>query len=283
MQQYSFYELSLLFFLYSFLAWVIETGIVTIKEKDFRNRGFASGPFCFIYGFVGVTLAIFLQDLRGNTVFLFLGSTIVATAIQWFTGKALERMKRKKWWDYSDKKWNYDGYICLWYSLLWGALGFITVRYLNDFFLGLYGLLPNLAERIIVWALLVLGLIDILGSVMAVYHLEAKVPRLFGWNRKLQKWTVKLGNGIVEHIDRRIGKVYPSTIEKESKTESEAAQRCEPVQLFWLFFIGAFLGDIVETIFCRLTAGVWMSRSSLVWGPFSIVWGLAIALATALL
>ena len=39
----------------------------------------------------------------------------------------------------------------------------------------------------------------------------------------------------------------------------------------------------METIFCRLTAGVWMSRSSLVWGPFSIVWGLAIAAATALL
>ena len=33
----------------------------------------------------------------------------------------------------------------------------------------------------------------------------------------------------------------------------------------------------------RLTAGVWMSRSSLVWGPFSVVWGLALALTTVLL
>lgn len=50
-----------------------------------------------------------------------------------------------------------------------------------------------------------------------------------------------------------------------------------------LFFVGAFLGDITETIYCRITAGIWMSRSSVVWGPFSIVWGLAIAAATALL
>ncbi len=50
-----------------------------------------------------------------------------------------------------------------------------------------------------------------------------------------------------------------------------------------MFVIGAFLGDVVETIFCRVTAGVWMSRSSLVWGPFSVVWGLALALATVLL
>ena len=29
----------------------------------------------------------------------------------------------------------------------------------------------------------------------------------------------------------------------------------------------------------RPPAGVWMSRSSLVWGPFIVVWGLALALA----
>ena len=54
-------------------------------------------------------------------------------------------------------------------------------------------------------------------------------------------------------------------------------------RLLWLFVIGAFLGDMVETVFCRVTAGVWMSRSSLVWGPFSVVWGLALVLATVLL
>ena len=54
-------------------------------------------------------------------------------------------------------------------------------------------------------------------------------------------------------------------------------------KLFWLFAIGSFLGDIVETLFCRMKAGVWMSRSSLVWGPFSLVWGFAIAAASLLL
>lgn len=40
---------------------------------------------------------------------------------------------------------------------------------------------------------------------------------------------------------------------------------------------------MVETLFCRVTAGVWMSRSSLVWGPFSVVWGLALVMAAVLL
>ena len=70
---------------------------------------------------------------------------------------------------------------------------------------------------------------------------------------------------------------------RSRKRKSETgvfADGCSFYKIVLLFIIGAFLGDIVETIFCRITAGVWMSRSSLVWGPFSIVWGLAIALAT---
>lgn len=52
---------------------------------------------------------------------------------------------------------------------------------------------------------------------------------------------------------------------------------------FLLFLAGSFLGDVVETIYCRIVEGVWMSRSSVVWGPFSIVWGLGITLLIILL
>ena len=87
--RYTFYETAILFFAWSFLAWLAETAVATIKEKDFRNRGFASGPFCFIYGFTGVLFLIFLQELKEDIVFLFLGSVAVATAVEWFTGKLL--------------------------------------------------------------------------------------------------------------------------------------------------------------------------------------------------
>ena len=125
------YNIAILFFAYSFFAWLAETAVATVKEKDFRNRGFASGPFCFLYGFTGVILTVFLQELKNDVLFLFLGSMAVATAVEWFAGKTLERMKQKKWWDYSNKRWNFDGYICLQYSVLWGLLGFFAVQYGN--------------------------------------------------------------------------------------------------------------------------------------------------------
>ena len=47
----NFYSLSVLYLVYSFLGWVGETVVATIKGRRFANRGVASGPFCFIYGY----------------------------------------------------------------------------------------------------------------------------------------------------------------------------------------------------------------------------------------
>ncbi len=44
-------------------------------------------------------------------------------------------------------------------------------------------------------------------------------------------------------------------------------------KLFWVFLLCGFLGVIIEFFFVGLTSGQWMSRSSLVIGQFSIVWG----------
>ena len=91
-------------------------------------------------------------------------------------------------------------------------------------------------------------------------------------------------------MERRIHKAYPKA-KKAAKTPESVGQAsqvrfavgCGFYKVVSLFMIGAFLGDITETIFCRVRAGVWMSRSSVVWGPFSIVWGLAIALVSWML
>lgn len=233
---YNLTNLAILFFCYSFLGWGIETSVASVKHKCYRNRGFLSGPFCLIYGFSGIVLSTFLYELRSAPFFLFLGSAIISTFIEWMTGRLLEQVRHKKWWDYSKKRWNLDGYICLQYSILWGILGYIAIQWGNT---------------------------------------------LIRLNRELFLFKTSFGRALTAHIRRRIQKAYPATA--TDKVISTSATKLPFSEFIWLFILGAFLGDIVETIFCRLTVGVWMSRSSVVWGPFSIVWGLAIALVTTLL
>lgn len=281
----TFTELLWLFLIYSFFGWVIEAMVGSIKNRRFTNRGFSTGPFCPVYGIAAVTMQITLSDLTDDPVFLLIGCGIEATVTEWYTGKILERLNRHKWWDYSHKKWNFDGYICLQYTLLWALLGAATIRYGNTFFLFLYEFIPEPVPAVIVWILAAFLVIDSVVSLAALLHLHRSKAGKQKSHGKLITAVYRTARRIVDYVGRRMAKAYPAIEEasEEIIKEGKFAEGCGFYKLFWLFLIGALLGDFTETIFCRITGGVWMSRSSLVWGPFSIVWGLAITLATTLL
>ena len=277
----NFYTLSVIYLVYSFLGWVGETVVATIKGRQFTNRGMASGPFCFVYGTAGALLAVGLADLRTNWLALFAGSFLIATVVEWVTAKFLERVHHRRWWDYSGKKFNLDGYVCLQYSVLWGVLGAVSVRWGNDLLLRLCAVFPPLLFHIAVWVSMSIAALDQISAAVVVERYAAKHPRLEQLGQELGKGKSRLQQKIAASVERRIQKAYPEAARPEPTTIAEKAMSFS--DLVWLFVVGAFLGDVVETIFCRVTAGVWMSRSSLVWGPFSVVWGLALVLAAVLL
>ena len=277
----NFYTLGVIYLVYSFLGWVGETVVATAKGRRFTNRGVASGPFCFVYGTAGVLITIGLNDQRTSLAALFFGSMIYATVVEWLPAKLLERIHHRRWWDYSDKKFNLDGYVCLQYSLLWGLLGMAAVRWGNDLLFRLCAHLPPLLFHAVVWVGMALAVLDQISAMVVVSRYANRHPRLEQLNRELGRGSERLRQKITASVEKRIQRAYPAAARPEPTTSAE--KQLSLADLLWLFVIGAFLGDVVETIFCRITAGVWMSRSSLVWGPFSIVWGLAIALVTQVL
>ena len=280
---YNTYELIWLFLIYSFLGWMLETILAATEQRRFVNRGLINGPLCTIYGVPIVILTIFGQELP--LFWLFLGAMIVATVTEWISGHMIERFYHERWWDYSNVKWNLDGYICLPASLVWGVLGTVSMRWVNGLLIRLYGFLPEGIGHLLVWILAGMLVLDVTATIFA----------LSGIGRSTQKWeavdswftsiSLRIGQWLYGHVDRRIHRAYPKSVqvEKPQRDKTVFAAGCCMQKLVWLFFIGCLLGDITETIFCRITAGVWMSRSSLVWGPFSIVWGFAIAAVTDLL
>ena len=280
----NFYTLSVIYLVYSFLGWVAETVVATIRGGRFANRGAAAGPFCFIYGTTGVLLAVSFGDLRTEPVYLFFACMMAATVMEWITAKLLERLHRRKWWDYSGKKFNLNGYVCLQYSLLWGALGTASVLWGNDVLLRLCAHIPVWLLRPAVWVSLTVAVLDQIGSAVLVQQYAARHPVLEQLNQRLGERSDTLRRRIALYIEKRIQHAYPAAARQEQTALRKGEKNFLSVSdLLWLFVIGAFLGDMVETVFCRVTAGVWMSRSSLVWGPFSVVWGLALVLATVLL
>ncbi len=74
-----------------------------------------------------------------------------------------------------------------------------------------------------------------------------------------------------------------AAVEVLREGQSAAAKQITLFRLFWLFLLSSFLGDLIEVAFWAVTRGELVSRSSLLWGPFSLVWGLgAVVLTLAL-
>ena len=295
------YELLWFFFLYAFAGWVIGTAAAAVREKKFVDVGFLYGPVCPAYGFGGVIYAIFLTELKDHLFFLFLGGAILCFLLTLLTGFVLERIFHRRWWDYSRKKFQFGGYVNLPYAVIWGVLGVLSVLFVNPFLRGTLKLIPRTAGEVILIVLVVLTALDLAGTLTGILKVKSHVKKqslLYGVSENLQKTADTMGKGLTRLVLRRMERAYPSLNagellkarrEQEQKRKEARegagvfARGCSFYKLVSLFFLGAFLGDITETIFVFVTAGKLMSRSSVVYGPFSIVWGLGCMLLTAIL
>ncbi|MDF9867152.1 putative membrane protein [Bacilli bacterium PM5-3] len=118
----------LFFLIYSFFGWCMESTLFSIREKRFVNRGFLNGPLCPIYGIGMVLIIYFLEPYSDNMSMLFVLGLVLATILEFLTGYILEKIFKTRWWDYTKKKFNFMGYICLENSLDWGILCVIMIK-----------------------------------------------------------------------------------------------------------------------------------------------------------
>lgn len=114
---YSLSQLAWFFLIYSFLGWCISVAFCAIKKHSFVNPGFLNLPVSPIYGIGAVLSTVFLSELTHRPLFFILGSCVLSGILVITTGVALERILHRRWWDFSDHKFHFHGYIscpCCW-------------------------------------------------------------------------------------------------------------------------------------------------------------------------
>ena len=163
MSKFLFYFL--LFFIYSFIGWVIEMFTVNfVLKQKFADRGFLIGPYCPIYGFASIIMIFILSRYKGDILVLFFMSIIICTIIEYFTSYIMEKLFKARWWDYSNEPFNLNGRICLINSIGFGILGVLLIRIINPFFVGLLSKLGTNVLNIISLILLILFIFDVIFS-----------------------------------------------------------------------------------------------------------------------
>lgn len=163
---------------------------------------------------------IWITGAKRSLAFLF--ATIYATVIEWVAGHLIEKAFKARWWDYSRIKWNLDGYICIPASLVWGALGYLGIRWGNRFAIIVFKMLPLFLMKILVLVLLGVLVVDILGSYLLLRGKGKNLARWEATNEGLDKVSNKLGSAISGWVGKRIQKAYPKAMElirKEEKAE----------------------------------------------------------------
>ena len=129
------------FFLYSLLGWIYETTLCSISQRKFVNRGFLNGPYCPIYG-AGALLVILLFGKMTNPFELFICSAVVTCALEYLTSYGMEKLFHAKWWDYSSRRFNLHGRICLEGAFVFGLLSVLVVQFLHPFVREMTALIP---------------------------------------------------------------------------------------------------------------------------------------------
>lgn len=161
-----------LFFIYSVAGWLMETVRISIKQKKFVNRGFLIGPYCPIYGFGVILITLLLQKYVGDVPVTFVLSILICGILEYMTSYVMEKIFKARWWDYSQRKFNINGRVCLETLIPFGIAGTFILYMANPFLMKYINLIPNLALHIFTGIFLIIYITDTIVSFNIILNLK---------------------------------------------------------------------------------------------------------------
>ena len=111
------------FWTYSFLGYLLERGYAIATHADRQARKcFLLLPMCPVYGLGALAVLALPESLSGSFWSLALWGGLAATAVEYAVHVLYDRLLGVRFWDYSRLPGNFQGRVCLPFSLAWGLL-----------------------------------------------------------------------------------------------------------------------------------------------------------------
>lgn len=177
--------------IYSIIGWVYESTICSIGHKKLINRGFLNGPYCPIYG-TGAVLVLLVLGRIQNPVLLFFAGAVVTCSLEYLTSWLMEKLFHARWWDYSKRKFNIGGRVCLIGAVVFGAFSVVLILFLHPW---VKSLTDRLTDTALSWVCAIL-------FVGVVSDLIVTVKGLLGTHAVFAEYAVLLQQKRKELADR---------------------------------------------------------------------------------
>jgi len=281
--EYTYLDLLCYLLIYSFLGWLAEVVVIAVKDRRLRNRGFFNLPFCLSYGVVMDLLLVMLPTMGRHYLMQYVTALVVSAVITFLSGSLAKRVSRTVLWKYQENNLFAGSKRPILISLATALAFFLAYLLLHPVLFTLVNLTPRLVRGIVCSVAVGLLALDFI-TILVVLRRSGSPEKIAAFREKSQKSKRNLGEKICRLVWGRLQKAYPNMDRVGQETGQRVFARgvCFD-KLVWIFWIASLLGDLIETVFCRVTAGVWMSRSSLIYGTFSVVWGLGAVVLTVVL
>ena len=162
---------------YSFLGYCLEKLFAAATRSKHRlRRCFVFLPLCPVYGFAMVTILLLgAQRLPGAWEQMLLG-LLAATAVEYAVHWGYEKWFGVQFWDYSATKCDVNGRVCLPFSICWGILSMLAVRYVQPVLEDYAAIFPIEAASFIVF-LVTLDAILTARVLLITHDIDALTPR----------------------------------------------------------------------------------------------------------
>lgn len=187
MHIYTTGQWALLFFFYCFCGWIWESSYVSVRQRQWVNRGFLQGPLLPIYGSGAIIILLATIPVENDLRLVYLFGMTAATALEYVTGAVMERLFRVRYWDYSSQRWNLNGHICLSSSIAWGFFSILMVRFIHPPIARLLLRVPAWCVDPLALALTAVFTVDAVRSVQAALDLRETLARLAEENEALRR------------------------------------------------------------------------------------------------
>lgn len=218
-------DLFLYFIIYSCLGWVMEVVCKLIEKKKFINRGFLVGPICPIYGYGVLAIILLVGSSSGDILAVFLKSILVCSILEYLTSYLMEKLFKARWWDYSKKKFNINGRICLETMIPFGLLGCFVIYILHPSVIKLVFIFNPNTRYMFALILLVVYLLDNIFTFVILNKIKheikyAKKDSTEAIKKYIESW---LNNNSIFY--RHIKSSYPNFIVNIKKFNEEVKKQ----------------------------------------------------------
>ena len=274
-EHYSLYETLLYLLVYALIGWAVQVCLTAVRDRRFVNVGLLNLPLNIPCGLTAVILLMLLPTLNRLYVLQYAITVVVVIVVRSVTDQFVRQVTRTQGRQKAQLGARMDWHDAAKTLILAGAY-LLVYLVVHPVLFGLLTLLPGLLVRIVVFAGAALIVADFFG---VVYTLRTNTASKTG--RELRENTQRMANRLTGMVWNRLQKAYPGVLETEDPASRYVFARgfCFD-KLAWVFLASSFLGALIEMAFCRVTGGVWMSRSSVIYGPFSVVWGFGAVVLT---